>query len=630
MKLYDLMMDPSQVPMVNDDDTATVAGQALQRELIECTSSTEGDFGALYTQMDTYEKFWRCDVERTAWGKDHDLTKNLPPYAINDGRVLADRLVRSVTRQPIRYRVKLGSGWSPEQQEMSQELEYYCAAAHYAADCERRAQHPRPFGTLQHDTAAYLIVRGVAIVIPFMRSSPRQKVADIGWGTGEEPIVVRTPDPRECMWADGFFAHKHTRRANEFAGKPWAHVLKYGQDNECEAYNVWWRDADQNVWNASFVGKDSYCWIVPPTNHTSTRGMKVLPVIIDTAFGSPSEMRVAQSRTTSIQHQYQGALETNVQAYRAKNLIKAYKMVQLRDGTFYSMAIFSDKQLTDDEKENVYNGRNFFQFNKDDRPPAMLAPPELADGIRLFMQELDQEAAMGGLPTNVGTGVPEGMSGIAAQEMFLQGDAKAGPIAGAQRRIFKDMQYSIRRQHARLGRMVKMRGEGAFSRTFKASDVAQWDEFDLEVQHEPFLVEDEYRKAQTASTWRQAGRPFIAVMDDVTDDPIREDTMRQEEQMRALPALQYLDQARIALRNKRPDQAALLMKMAAIEAGMLDQAAAQNGITNAPASGPTNGAGVVPQLPEGTAPPPMVTEQMDPTQLADQQRLGLQGQSGGY
>lgn len=632
MTTYEFLTHPDGYTFIEDDGKTTPAGDALIKEIQGYSEVCRGDFSALHGQMDAYEDFWRVTARRLAFTEDKELNRHLPAYAINDGRVLADRLVRANVRRPIRYRVPIGSEWSEDERTASQRFERYCAAVHAMADQERRAQRPRPLGSLQATLAWMLSVRGMGILIPFVRSSPRQKIADTGWGTDDSPFVMRTPDPRLCMFSDDFFVHQHWRNASEFLMQDWHGYLrpKDEKTGQCQAWNAWWQDCEGHVWNATIIDN---CFLIPPTDHTATRGLTSLPVIVDSAFGAPVETTISSETSASVKHHYQGALEAVAEVYAAKNLIKSFELTLLRSSTFANLLVFSDKNVTKDDADALFSGRSIMKLNKGD-DAKLLEPPQLSESIKMFQMELDREGELGGMPNSSGSGVPDGMSGIASQEYFFQGDAKAGPISDAMKRMFLDMQQVVGDQHRRLRRTIQMMNPGdtkkrPFMEAFKPEDLPAPGTYELRIVHEPFLVEDEYRKAQTVQVYRAAGRPFISSFDEISDDPIREDELRQEEQMKALPVISYFESAKIAQKIGRPDIAKIFLTMAKMEAGALEAQAAQvPGKTNAPVAAVQPDAAPLPQGQPALL--PASAETLNPADPADSAALGAMGaQMGG-
>ena len=625
---YDLMLKPDG-EFVDGDGRATMRGTELAKELIDYTTTLEASFGQLYMQMDTYESFWRMEARRFESPEDRELNRYLPAYATNEGRVLADKIVRANVRDPVRFRVRIGAEWSNEQRVESQRLERQLYAAHVKADEERYCAH---LGLIQSTLAWQLAVRGVALCVPYVRASSRQNFAD-DYGD-EHPFMVRTPDPRECVWEPGpyglqFFARHFFRPVQELASKAWLRDVKGDAKKKglVQAYEAWWLDEDEDVWYASVVENQ---FVVEPVNRTKERRLKRLPVIVDTAFGAPSGMRISSDLSTTIAHTYQGAMENNINAYLVTNTINAYEIQNLKDGTFTNLAIFTRKELTAQDQKDWHKRRAFLKLDPNDRPPQVLAPPQISESVRLLDQKLMQSKQQGGMPDIVGGGVPDGLSALYASEVAHRGDLKAGPVSDALRRIYLASGRSLFQQLVNLRRRVKLASTDArgksYVETVDPSKLPKAGDYILETVHEPYLARDEYRDAQTAQTWRVAGKSALSIFDEYTDDPTEEENRRLEELMKADPGFQALELAAHAAKvyPERKDIQAYFMQKAALAA----QPA--GGQTNAPRASASTTGGTLPQLPGGPATPMPESqvdmgEMIDPTDPATQAMLGAQG-----
>ncbi len=617
------MEHPGEFTLVDAEGCPTDDGRRLVQDLIARARSLETDFSALRAQMQEYEDYWRLQAVRWDAREDKRLLLFTPAFATNEPRVLVDKAIRAVTRERVAWRISVQASWAQEKRDATQGLERYLASAFWMGDAER-LRHAMP--PAQHSLAWMGAVRGVAILIPFVRASPRQRQGDEYGDT--EPFLVRTPDPMQAVWEDGadglsFFASQDSRRAREFQGRPELEGL-IPKEGNVEVWNIWWTDEDGNVWNAATAGDAHFH--VPPTNHTSRRRLRYLPVYVDTPFfGAPVEATIRQSDTLSVQYRYQGILESVKDTYAVKNAMNGYAMRLMKDAIYSTLAINDERPHTADELKDLHRGPTVLNLGPDGRAQ-YLAPPQLSESLVRWGQTLDRYAQSGGMPDAALAGVSEGMTGVAIQEAALQGDLRAGPLSDMLKRIYQGGGECFFNQHRALRRKVKISGPGAgrslVVEEFDPSMLPPPGDYIIECIHTPTLVRDEYREAQTLATQRNAGRAFEAAADDFFKDPQREAALARQERMEMLPGIQYLllaNDARAKYPN-RPDIVAHLMDLSKAEV----QAA--HGASNPPQTGVDPAAAPMPQLPGGPAPvSPVGNGRIDPNNPGDQSMLAQMG-----
>lgn len=621
------MMYPNDLVAVDDDGCTTAEGHLLAKELVECARSHEARFGTLRAQMRTYESWWRQEAVRWSSGRDDELAKTLPVFPNAKGRILAARVVRANVKERVGFKISINADWTNDQRSATQALERYCYGALWMADQERQR---RALGQLQPTLAWNGAVRGVAVAIPFVRKSKRQNDGDVYGDL--EPYVLRTPDPYTCVWDEGsygltFFASMDWRPQSDFYGMTeLAGISPSGKDRYagyCETTNVWWCDADRNVWNATIV---EGCFLIPPTNHTKARGLKRLPVIVDTpAFGSPKEAFIAQSDEISLADHYQGVLQNNVNSYAVEAYIDAINMRLMQKSAQTILVTAADKSLTAEELQNAAQGDVIVQLGRDGRLYEV-APPQLSDSLVRWKAELDARQQLGGMPNTAVAGIESGMTGVAIQEALLQGDFVAGPVSDMLRRMHEEIAHCLIAQHRALGRKIKLKGidkgRGLFSIGVDAGSLPSAEDYILEAVHKPALVRDGYRDAQEANAWRAAGRAWEAIADEKFPDPEREVRLSDQEKLRAIPEVQIATALQEAItlygRDSQPAKVmALFLKQ------RMEQIVTDSGRTNAPAAGAPMDAAPLPQLPGGPA--SITPAGVNPTEPIAQEQLGQMG-----
>ncbi|MGH2602663.1 MAG: hypothetical protein ACRDJ9_25165, partial [Dehalococcoidia bacterium] len=564
--------------------------------------------------------------------EDRTFDQYLPAFATNEPRVLVDKAIRANTRERIGWRIKIEARHSLDQRNATQALERYAYAWHWMSDRERR-EAARLF-PLQYTLAWFGSVRGGAILIPMLRDSTRSKYADKDGYTA--PFLTRTPDPLYSVWSDDgcFFASQDFRDPKRYSHLPGIGGAVVVKQNHCETWNVWWKDAEGDVWNATILG--DRCFAVPPTNHTPRRGLKYLPVYIDAPlYGAPAEATIGDSDQTSLAARHEGVLHSVKDIFAVANFVNSCYMVLLKDSTFSILLNTTGTPITEDQIKDLYRRRSILNLRTEEGRGTVqpLPPPQLSASVETFQDRLTRMMQLGGMPDTAIAGVSEGMTGVAIQEMAMQGDYKAGPISDMLRRLFGDGIACVWGQQRALGRKVRLSGRDRRDLVLmdvNPADLPREGDYILEALHQPTLVRDRFREAQTMMTERNGGRSFEASADEYYDDPEREVSLKDQEDAKALPFVKFLDLARemAILHPERTDLVRAFMT-AAVNS-MPQPAAPTGGVSPAPQPGTDMAAEPMPQLPGGLAAPPDV----NPADAGDSSMLGQIGgavpQNGGY
>jgi hypothetical protein len=638
LKPDSLMLNPGQVEYVDDEGLPTAEGADLMHELVSYARSLEGRFGQLREQMRLYEAWWRQSAVRNTFGTDAELTKGLPVFPNAKGRILIAKVVRANVKERVGFKISLDANWTEKENNAAQRLERYCHGALWMADQER-AQ--RALDEIQSSLAWYGAARGCAIAVAFVRNSKRQKESD-EYGDAE-PYLVRTPDPMTCTWNEGsygidFYARVDARPLSDFYGLDYMQGVQPSgpgsKEENGETFDVWWADAERNVWNATVVSGSHF--LVAPTNHTSRRGLSYLPVSIDAPrFGSPRESSVGDSDQYSLRDHYQGVLENNVNAYAVESYINATRMRNLQDFTNWAIAIASERNINVEELKLAFQGNTVLFLGKDGRV-FPVQPPEISKTVTDFAVYLDGLQQMGGMPNTAIAGISTGMTGVALQEAILQGDLAAGPISDMLKRMHQGIVHCLLLQHRKLGRKIELRGQerqgGLFTEGVDAASLPPPSSYIISAIHEPALIRDDYRTAQTMLTQKSAGRSSAAIFDDFFPDPLRELRLADQEQLDALPGIKLAKLVDEARSKYGEDSTAFRYATALLAAHLTEQGMAPEGQarivgggTNGPAPGATMAAESMPQLPGGPASAvPAGVNPNDPTAQAMLGQLGAE------
>jgi hypothetical protein len=625
---YQLLGEP-QKALTKKGEFRTGMKELFATELRALASQAEGDFSMVWNQMDVYERHWRMEAERTSEVTDKRLKRYLPSLRNSDPRNLCDQLVRANTKQRAVFRVPLGGEWTEGQQSQSQRLERYLQGSLYMGDADRRHARLDP---VQNALAWYLVVRGMGIYLPLLRSSPRQQSPD---ALGDAAFMLRTPDPRECAYLlDGLgisaFSHHYYRDAASLRHRA---DLQAARENPtkrdeglCDTVNMWWRSDDGHVWNATIVEND---FSVMPMDWTAKRQMHYLPVFVDSAYGAPAEARLFGSDSASLMYKFQGALENNIDLYRTTNKIRAYQMAMLEKSALYALVTFSDgRRLNRDEVDKAFQGNALIQMDHKDRVE-VLAPPQLSDGLKELLADMNVGKREGGLPGAVAGNVPAGMAGVLAAMLANQGDMKAGPVSDALKRLLVAGGDCLVAQLRYTGRVVNVQGvdgyRRAFMEKFDPKSLPAPGEYLLEVMHEPELVKDEYQEANTMAVLRNAGMPLLSMFDRMSKDPLEEMNRWREERIEGDPGVASLRAAAAMFQRGRDDLGNYFMQRAMqliAPAGAGAGGSPGGGVSPSPAMGVDPEAGAMPAMQSmggmGGAP-------VDPSQPNDQARLGALG-----